>query len=195
MTLDKTEEKKMDEKTLHGLTEGTAFETMTVNTALGEAKGAMMYYALARLARERKLDYAAEKFIAAADQEANHAGFYAVLAGMYPRDFWQLVRGLAKAESAGEEKLKKLAERFRAENWNDAADELERFAAEEGHHGELLRDVLDKYGQNTAVPAGQKVYVCGVCGYEYVGDLGAEAEDFVCPVCGQPKKVFRAKVV
>ncbi len=38
---------------------------------------------------------------------------------------------------------------------------------------------------------GKKVYVCGCCGFEYVGDLDAEQEDYVCPVCGQPKKVFR----
>ena len=26
-----------------------------------------------------------------------------------------------------------------------------------------------------------------------VGDLDAESDEFVCPVCGQPKKVFRKK--
>ena len=182
----------MAKKSLHSLTKGTAWEKLTVTTALGEAKGTMMYYALARLAREQGLTDAAEKFIEAANQEANHAGFYAVLSGMYPQDFWSLVRGLAKAESAGEGKLRQLAEHFRAEGLTDAAAELEVFAAEEGHHGVLLQEVLDQYHQNLNT-TGQKVYVCGVCGYEYVGDLDAEAEDYVCPVCGQPKKAFRDK--
>ena len=36
-------------------------------------------------------------------------------------------------------------------------------------------------------------YVCSVCGYEYSGNIPfAELpDDWVCPVCGQPKKVFR----
>jgi rubrerythrin len=41
--------------------------------------------------------------------------------------------------------------------------------------------------------AGKKIYVCSVCGYEHVGDLDAEPDDFACPLCGQPKKVFKLK--
>ena len=35
-------------------------------------------------------------------------------------------------------------------------------------------------------------YVCGVCGYVYEGDVPFEElpDDFVCPVCKQPKSVF-----
>lgn len=38
-------------------------------------------------------------------------------------------------------------------------------------------------------------YVCGVCGYEYQGDVPFEElpEDYVCPVCKQPKSVFQKK--
>lgn len=38
-------------------------------------------------------------------------------------------------------------------------------------------------------------YVCSVCGYEYQGDIPFEElpEDYVCPVCRQPKSVFRRK--
>lgn len=38
-------------------------------------------------------------------------------------------------------------------------------------------------------------YVCGVCGYEYQGDIPFEElpEDYVCPVCRQPKSVFQKK--
>lgn len=34
-------------------------------------------------------------------------------------------------------------------------------------------------------------WVCGVCGYIYEGDLASEPADFVCPVCKQPKSVFK----
>ena len=182
----------MSKKSIHGMTKGTSLEKMTSMLAQAEAKGVMMYYALARLAEEQGLPDAAEKFMEAAHQEADHAGFYAVLSGMYPKDFWTLVRGLQKAESAGEASLKKLADSFRAQGLAEAAEQVEIFAGQEGHHGVLLQELLDKYGKNVDT-AGKKVYVCGCCGYEYVGDLDAEPDDYVCPVCGMPKKVFRMK--
>lgn len=40
-----------------------------------------------------------------------------------------------------------------------------------------------------------ETYVCGVCGYEYDGDIPFEElpEDYVCPICKQPKSVFKKK--
>ncbi len=180
----------MSKKSIHGLTKGTELEKTAAMLAQGEAKGAMMYYALANLAREQGLKEAAGAFEEAANQEANHAGFYAMLSGMYPKDFWPLVRGLAKAEAAGKGSIRKLAERFHASGLDAAVPELELFAAQEAHHGELLQNLLERYQQNVDT-AGRKIYVCGVCGYEYVGELDDEPEDFVCPVCGQSKKVVR----
>ena len=57
---------------------------------LAEANGTVMYYALARLAKEQGFDDIAETFIASANQEAVHAGFYATLNGKYPQDFWAM---------------------------------------------------------------------------------------------------------
>lgn len=38
-------------------------------------------------------------------------------------------------------------------------------------------------------------YVCGVCGYIYDGDIPFEElpDDFVCPICKQPKSVFEKR--
>ena len=33
-------------------------------------------------------------------------------------------------------------------------------------------------------------YKCQICGYVYEGDISQEPDDFICPVCKQPKKVF-----
>ena len=55
--------------------------------ALGEAKGTMRYYTLARLAKEQGLDDVAEQFIEAANQEAVHAGFYATVNGNAAQGF------------------------------------------------------------------------------------------------------------
>ena len=38
-----------------------------------------------------------------------------------------------------------------------------------------------------------KLYVCPVCGYEYVGDINDEDDSYVCPLCGQPKSAFVLK--
>lgn len=177
---------------LHGKTKGTKFEQLTAMIAQGEAQGTMMYYALARLAKEQGLEDVAEDFIEAGKQEALHAGFYAVLSGKYPQDFWQLVRGVMAAETGGEKTLQNLAENLRTAGLGleEAADEMEIFAKQEGHHGIVLRKILEKYKPELLEVEGKTIYVCG---YEYIGDLDSESEDYICPVCGQPKKVFRRK--
>lgn len=45
--------------------------------------------------------------------------------------------------------------------------------------------------QEEKAEAGSEKWVCGICGYVYEGDLTAEADDFVCPICKQPKKMFK----
>ena len=44
----------------------------------------------------------------------------------------------------------------------------------------MLKELPGQYGKNVGT-TGVKVYVCGVCGYEYVGDPDAEPEDHACP--------------
>lgn len=178
---------------LYGKTKGTQFEQLTAMLAQGEANGTMMYYALARLAKEQGMDDVAADFIEAANQEAVHAGFYATLIGKYPQDFWMLVRGLMAAETNGEGMVKGLADKFRAAGLAEAADEMEIFAKQEGHHGVILKKILEKHKPELLNVEGKTIYVCGCCGYEYIGDLDSEPEDYVCPVCGQPKKVFKLK--
>lgn len=177
---------------LYGLTKGTNLEKNAETLALGEAHGVMMYHALARLAREQGYEDVAVAFVEAANQEAVHAGFYATLNAKYPKDFWAMARGLYAAESNGEAKLMALAEKFRAAGLGEAANEVELFARQEGHHGELLKNILEKHHPELLDASGA-IHVCAVCGYEYVGNLADEPEDFVCPLCGQPKRVFRPK--
>ncbi|MCR5175776.1 MAG: rubrerythrin [Anaerovibrio sp.] len=178
---------------IFGLTKGTELEKLVQGAMQAEANGTMMYYALARLAKEQGMDEVAEKFIASANQEAVHAGFYAILNGKYPQDFWSLARTLQQAEESGEQKVSAMAAKFREAGLTEAADEMEIFAKEEGHHGAVLKEILDKYGPDTQIPAGATVYVCPVCGYEYIGDINKEPDDYTCPLCGQPKTIFKKK--
>ncbi|MBO4980723.1 MAG: flavin reductase [Lachnospiraceae bacterium] len=41
----------------------------------------------------------------------------------------------------------------------------------------------------------KKEYVCGICGYVYDGEIPFEElpDDYVCPICKQPKSVFKEK--
>ena len=176
-------------ESLHCLTKGTALEPTMAAMAQGEANGVMMYYALARLAREQGLNDAADTFIESANQEAVHAGFYATLNGKVPKDFWQFVAGVGKAETKGEVSVKALADQVRAAGFTAAADEMEIFAKQEGHHGVVIDELLKKYAPKTSAAPAQKTFVCGVCGYEHVGDVPPET----CPVCGQPASVFTEK--
>ena len=169
---------------LNGITKGTEFEDMMKRLMQAEANGVMMYYALAQLAREQGLKDVAEGFVAAANEEAVHAGFYAVLNGKYPSDFWGLVRAVQKAEENGEAQVKTIADKVRAAGFDEAADQMEIFA---------LQAMLDKYQPKKEDTAGKKIYVCPVCGYEYVGDINDEDDSYVCPLCGQPKSAFVLK--
>ena len=130
---------------LNGITKGTEFEDMMKRLMQAEANGVMMYYALAQLA----------------------------LNGKYPSDFWGLVRAVQKAEENGEAQVKAIADKVRAAGFDEAADQMEIFARQEGGHGVRLQAMLDKYQPKAADTTGKKVYVC--------------------PVCGQPKSAFVLK--
>lgn len=112
---------------------------------------------------------------------------------MLPKDFWQFVRGLMSAETSGEKKVKAMADKFREAGFAEAADEMEIFAKQEGHHGVVLAKILEKHCSGLLEVVGKKIYACSVCGYEHVGDLDAESDDLACLLCGQPKKVFKLK--
>lgn len=131
---------------IYGITKGTDFETICDGAAKAEAAGVMVYYALARMAKEQGYpEEVSETFINMANQEAVHAGFYATLNGKYDADIWKLAEAFASGEEKGESQVGQLAQAFRQAGLNEAADEMEIFAKQEGHHGETLRTLIEKY--------------------------------------------------
>ena len=130
---------------IYGFAKGTEFEKVAAASAQGEATGVMMYYALARLAKEQGLDELEIVFKELGDQEAVHAGFFAVANAQYPQNFWDFVASVQKLEAGAKDKYLPLAEKVRAAGCPEAADEIERFAAEETHHGVVLANILKKY--------------------------------------------------
>jgi len=54
-----------------------------------------------------------------------------------------------------------------------------------------LKAIIDKYAPKEEEKTENKpVYVCKVCGFEYVGDLENEPADYKCPICAMPKTAF-----
>ncbi len=181
---------------IHGKTKGTPLQAAIERLATGEAMGGMMYYALARIAEHYGYADVAKEFIELGNQETNHAGFYAMLAGKYPLDkdaFWKLVKGLSKAEFKGEANLAKLADQLAGMGLEDAAAEVRVFGAQETHHGEATKAILEKYAPQYAgeMPSEKKKFICPVCGFEYEGDIDAEGADWKCPICGVGKAAFK----
>lgn len=183
---------------IFGQTKGTELEKHIAQLATGEAIGGAMYYALAKVAKEKfGLDDVAKGFIELGNQETNHGAFYAMLNGRYPSDekeFWQMVRGLSKAEYKGEDNINQLADKL-AELGVDkeAVEQVRIFATQEKHHGEITKAIIDKYAPwvNDGINGSGIVYVCSVCGFEYEGELDKESDDYKCPICGCAKGVFK----
>ena len=182
---------------IFGKTKGTELEKTIAQLAQGEAVGGAMYYALAYIAKKQfGLDEVAKEFIELGNQETNHGAFYAMLNGRYPTDekyFWQMIRGLSKAEYKGEESVNKLAEKLTSLGVDaDAVEQVRKFAQQEKHHGEVTKAIIDKYAPKEDDDHSNKpIYTCTVCGFEYAGDLDTEPADYKCPICGCAKGVFK----
>ena len=181
---------------MFGQTKGTEIEKQIAQLASGEAVGGSMYYALAHIAKEKfGLEDVAKEFIELGNQEANHGAFYALLNGRYPSDektFWQMVRGLSKAEYKGEANINQLADKLAGLGVDkEAVEQVRKFALQEKHHGEVTKAIIEKYGAKEDAGDDKPVYVCSVCGFEYVGDINSEPDDYKCPLCGCAKGVFK----
>ncbi len=180
-----------------GQTKGTEIEKQIAQLASGEAIGGSMYYALAMIAKEKfGLDDVAKEFIELGNQETNHGAFYAMLNGRYPTDekaFWQMVRGLSKAEYKGENNINQLADKLASLGIDSmAVEKVREFAKQEKHHGETTKAIIEKYAPKENEDNSTKsIYECSVCGFEYVGNLDNEPVDYKCPICGCAKGVFK----
>ncbi len=203
---------------IYGATKGTALEEQISNSEQGETNGAMVYQALAVLAREGGFAEEAEIFSEIANMEAMHAGFYAIMNGKFPKDFWSLVKDFQKLEANADARMPETIEKVRALGTPEAikaAEGMEFICAQEAFHGQILKKLIERHEkeagqcapeekapeQNCAEPEskpaseskGPKVYVCKICGYEYVGDLDDEPDDYVCPLCHKGKEYFVEK--
>lgn len=182
---------------IFGQTKGTELEKQIAQIANCEAIGGAMYYALGMIAKEKfGLSDVAEEFIKLGNQETNHGAYYDSLNGKYPTDekkFWNLIRGLSKAEYRGEFAIGGLAKKLEERGLTEAAEQVKIFAQQEKHHGEVTEAIIKIYAPNDDYNEGKPIYICPVCGFEYIGEIGEEGEDYKCPLCGVKKAAFKLK--
>lgn len=208
---------------IHGATANTELEDIIRKSEEGEANGAVIYQALALLAREQGMAEEAQIFSEIANMESHHSGFYAAMNAKYPKDFWGIVKSIQQAEENADSRMPETIEKVRALGTPEAiaaAEGMELICAQERYHGEILKQLISRHEnlQNQTeskvcpvkaaiekaeqeaslkaeekISSGVKVYVCKVCGYEYVGDLDDEPDDYVCPLCHKGKEYFVEK--
>jgi len=195
---------------VYGATKGTELEEIISTFEQGEANGTIVYQALAVIAREQGYAEEAELFSEIANMEAMHAGFYAAMNGKYPKDFFEFLKTMQQAEEKADSKLSGYVKKVRALNTPEAlsaAEGMEFIIAQEAFHAKMLKMLIDRHAKTKESIAmdtkeqeekveekknssGPKVYVCKVCGYEYIGDLDDEPDDYVCPLCKKGKEYF-----
>ncbi len=195
---------------VYGATKDTELSKIIETSEQGEANGAVIYQALALIAREQGYAEEAEVFSEIANMEAMHAGFYAAMNAKYPQDFWELVKNIRNAEAAADGKMPAVIAKVRALGTKEAlkaAEGMEFIREQENFHARILDKLIARHegmkmSENNEIKdehavradnGGVKVYVCKVCGYEYVGNLDDEPDDYVCPLCHKGKEYFEVK--
>ncbi|MBQ9235158.1 MAG: rubrerythrin [Alphaproteobacteria bacterium] len=142
------------------------------------------------------MDDVADVFKKLANEHIAQASFYAEFCGRYPfekEELWQFVKGLSKAEYCGEKAILELSDKVKKAGFTEAAEVLKTFAAQHKHHAEVTSELVEKYASDNVKQNTKKRYVCGICGFEYEGDMDSEPDDYTCPICGMPKSVFKQK--
>jgi rubrerythrin len=132
---------------LYGITKETELEEQIDRFLELETRAVSMYHGLARLAKERGLDDVAEGLIRVANDEARHAGLYAVLNAHVPSDIFAVLGNVAEMEANSEKGIKAFAQKVRDSGFDEAAQEIEAAAEDEGRHGRTLQELLKKHGK------------------------------------------------
>lgn len=125
---------------------GTELEKQIDQSLEAELRGVGMYYALALLAREQGHPETAKTLESIANDEARHAGLYSVLNGHVQEDIFAVLAEFAQRESNAEARILAFAENVRELGQEEAAQEIEATARDEGRHGVLLQALVEKHG-------------------------------------------------
>lgn len=127
---------------LLGVLKGTELEKHAGQYLEAEMRGVAMYYALAYLANEKGNTVLAKTLEKIANDEARHAGLYSVLNGQVQEDIFTTLAQFATLESNAVVRIQEFAEKVRGLGLEQAAQEIEAAAKDEGRHGVLLEALV-----------------------------------------------------
>ena len=130
---------------LHGITKDTELKDKIEQYWNLELQGVGIYYTLSRLAKEQGFDDMAQTLIGLGNDEARHAGLYGTLNGKMPVDFFKVLEQAVHGEENGMLEIKKIVERLKGLGLAQAAAEVDAAANDEGHHAQVLKNLLQKY--------------------------------------------------
>jgi len=127
---------------LLGVLKGTELEKYAGQYLEAEMHGVAMYYALAYLANEKGNTVVAKTLEKIGNDEARHAGLYSVLNGQVQEDIFTTLAQFATLESNAVVRIQEFAEKVRGLGLEQAAQEIEAAAKDEGRHGVLLEALV-----------------------------------------------------
>jgi len=130
---------------LHGITKDTELKDKIEQYWNLELQGVGIYYTLSRLAKEQGFDDIAQTLIGLGNDEARHAGLYGTLNGKMPVDFFKVLEQAVHGEEHGMIEIKKIVEKLKGLGLEQAAAEVDAAANDEGHHAQVLKNLLQKY--------------------------------------------------
>ena len=127
---------------LYGVTKGTDLEKQVDELFAVETRAVGLYYGLAMLAKDTGLYDVADTLQKLADDEARHAGLYAVLNAHVPQDIFAMIAPVANIETNSAKDLKQFAQQVRELGFDRAAKEIELIANDEYRHGQSLHSLM-----------------------------------------------------
>ena len=130
---------------IFGATKDTKLEEQVDKHGKGEEQAAGMYAALSYLAKERGLNEVAEVLFKIATDELRHAGLYAVLNGNTNQDIFGVLKKAAPIEKNAVDQLHQFAKYLRDLGLEEAAKQIDATAMDEGNHGEILVNIIEKF--------------------------------------------------
>jgi len=130
---------------LIGLTKGTDLEQKIDEMWKGEAMAAAAYHAFAIVAEEKGLSELSDGLKKIAADEARHGGLYAALNGHTNLNLLETLSAMSNAEISAGEQIQELSKVIAELGFEDAAQAVKAAAEDECKHGEILKQLVEKY--------------------------------------------------
>ncbi len=129
-------------KNLYGITKGTKLEQKVNDAYKIEINAVGTYYALSMLAREQGDAKTADALLNLANDEARHAGTYAIMNGLVSNDIFGVLKQVVEYEKGSSIEIKELSKAISELGFEDASKIVENIANDESRHGDTIENLV-----------------------------------------------------